>query len=84
MELRIKDGYSYQVMDKLLEVATSSTANMLVKLADSKGFVEISREDAYERGFCKLANWSMPEQDRLYIIDGFILVCLPKDGGPYA
>lgn len=84
MELRIKDGYCYQVMDKLLEVATSSTANLLVKLADSKGFVEISREDAFERGFCELANWSMPEQDRLYIIDGFILVCLPKDGGSYA
>ena len=84
MELRIKDGYCYQVMDRLLDVTTTSTANMLVKMANSKGFVEISREDAFERGFCELANWSMPEYDRLYIIDDFILVCLPKDGGPYA
>lgn len=84
MELRIKDGYCYQVMDRLLEVTTDSTTDMLVKLADSKGFVEISKEHAFERGFCELANWSMPEHDRLYIIDDFILVCLPKDGGPYA
>lgn len=84
MELGIKDGYCYQVVDRLLEVTTTSTANMLVKLADSKGFVEISKEDAYELGFCELSNWSMPKHDRLYLIDDFILVCLPKNGGPYA
>jgi len=83
MELKIKDGYCYQVMDRLLDVTTASTANMLVKLAASKGFAEISKEDAFERGFCELSNWSMQEHDRLYIIDDFILVCLPKDGGSY-
>ena len=55
-----------------------------MKLASSKGAVEVSKEDALDRGFEELANWAMPEHDRLYIIDDFILVCMPKDGGPYA
>ena len=63
---------------------TPNSASMLMKLASSKGAVEVSHDDALDRGFEELANWSMPEYDRLYIIDDFILVCLPKDGGPYA
>lgn len=84
MELRIKEGYCYQVIDRLLDVTTPSTASMLIKLASSKGAVEISQEDAIERGFDELANWSMPEHDLLYVIDDYILVCIPKNGGPYA
>lgn len=84
MELRIKEGYCYQVINNLLDVATPSTARMLMKLASSKGAVEVSQNDALDRGFEELTNWSMPEHDRLYIIDDIILVCLPKDGGPYA
>ena len=84
MELRIKEGYCYQVIDRLLDVTTPSTAIMLIKLASSKGAVEISQEDAIERGFDELANWSMPEHDLLYVIDDYILVCIPKNGGPYA
>ena len=84
MELRIKKGYCYQVINRLLDVTTPSTARMLMKLALSKGAVEVSQNDALDRGFEELANWSIPEHDRLYIIDDFILVCLPKDGGPYA
>ena len=84
MELRIKEGYCYQAINNLLDVTTPSTARMLMKLASSKGVFEVSQDDALDRGFNELANWSMPEYDRLYIIDDFILVCLPKDGGPYA
>lgn len=84
MELIIKEGYCYQVINNLQNVASPSTACMLMKLASSKGAVEVSQDDALERGFEELANWSMPEYDRLYIIDDFILVCLPKNGGPYA
>ena len=84
MELRIEEGYCYQVIDRLLDVTTPSTANMLKKLASTKGTVEISKEDALERGFDELANWSMPEHDKLFVIDDFILVCLPKGGGAYA
>ena len=84
MELRIKERYCYQVINHLLEVTTPATARMLMRMASSKGAVEVSQDEALERGFEELANWSMPEHDRLYIIDDFILVCLPKDGGPYA
>lgn len=84
MDLRINEGYCYQVVDRLLDVTTPTTASMLIKLASSKGAVEISKEDAIERGFDELANWSMPEHDKLYVIDEYILVCIPKNGGPYA
>lgn len=84
MELRIIEGYCYQIIDRLLNVTTTSTASMLKKLASTMGAIEISKEDAIERGFDELANWSMPEHDLLYVIDDYILVCIPKDGGPYA
>jgi hypothetical protein len=84
MDLRIEKGYCYQVINHLLEVTTPSTAKMLMNLVSSKGVVEVSQDDALDRGFEELVNWSMPEYDRLYIIDDFILVCLPKNGGPYA
>lgn len=74
----------HQVIDRLLDVTTPSTANMLRKLAAAKGAVEVSKEDALERGFDELANWSMPEHDKLFVIDDFILVCLPKGGSAYA
>ena len=84
MELRIKEGYCYQVINGLLDVATPSKATMLKKLASTKGATEINRDEALERGFKELANWCMPNYDQLYVIDDFILVCLPKDGGAYA
>ena len=84
MNLRIEEGYCYQPINHLLDVTTPSTARMLMKLASSKGAVEVSQDDALDRGFEELASWSIPEHDSLYLIDDFILVCLPKDGGPYA
>jgi len=84
MNLCIKEGYCYQVIDRLLDVTTSSTANMLRKLASSKGAAKISKKDALERGFYELANWSMPEHDELFVIDDFILICLPKGRAVYA
>ena len=84
MILKIEEGYCYQVIDRLLDVTSPSTARMLNKLASTKGAVEISKGDAIERGFDELANWSMPEHDQLYVIDDYILVCIPKNGGPYA
>lgn len=84
MELVIKEGYCYQVINNLLNVTSPSTANMLMKLASKKGAVEISKEDAMDRGFEELANWSMSDYDRLYLINDFILICLPQKGGAYA
>lgn len=79
MDLRIKEGYCYQVFDRLMDVTTSSTASMLMKLALSKGAVEVSQDYAWEKGFSELANWSIPGHDRLFIINDFVLVCLPKE-----
>jgi hypothetical protein len=84
MELRIKEGYCYQVIDGLLDVTTPSTSNMLNKLALTKGAIEVSKEFAIDRGFDELANWSAPEHDRLFVINDNILVCLPKEVEPYA
>lgn len=84
MVLKIEEGYCYQVIDRLLDVTTPSTARMLSKLATIKGAVEITKGHAIERGFDELANWSMPEHDLLYVIDDYILVCIPKDGSSYA
>ena len=84
MDLRIEKGYCYQAINHLLEVTTPSTVRMLMNLASSTGAVEVSQDEALDRGFEELANWSMPEHDRLYIIDDSILVCLPQNGGAYA
>lgn len=84
MGIGIGKGYCYQVIDRLLDVTTPTTAKMLKKLASTKSVVEISKEDTIERGFVELANWSMPEHDLLYVIDDYILVCIPQNGGPYA
>ena len=81
--MRIKEGYCYQVMDQLLNVTTKSTANMLTKLAATKGAFEIGKDAALDRGFEELSTWSIPEHDQLYIIGNYILVCIPKDGGAY-
>lgn len=84
MKIKIEEGFCFQIIDRLLDVTTPSTANMLRKLASTNGAVEISKEDALERGFDELANWSMPEHDRLFLINENILVCIPKEGGGYA
>lgn len=79
MVLRIEEGYCYQIINKLLDVTTPYKASMLMKLAFSKGAVEVNQDYAMENGFEELANWSIPGHDKLYIIDNFILVCLPKE-----
>lgn len=84
MILRIKEGYCYQFINRLQNVTTPTIANMLTKLATSKGAIIISKEEALERGFEELANWSMPEFDMLYLLNDSILVCLPINGGAYA
>ena len=84
MNLRIEKGYCYQVVNNLMDVTTSASARMLMKLALSKGAIEVSHEYAQDRGFEELVNWSISEHDKLYLIDDFILVCLPKGGGNYA
>lgn len=84
MDLRIGVGFCYQIIDRLLDVTTPSTARMLGQLASNRDVIEISKEEALKQGFDELANWSIPEYDTLYLIDSHILVCVPKEGGAYA
>ena len=84
MELRIEEGYCYQIINRMLDVTTPTTADFLKKLAITRGSIEIKKDEAIDRGFEELANWSMPEHDRLFVIDNFILICIPKVGDCYA
>ena len=83
MELRIEEGYCYQIINRMLDVTTPTTADFLKKLAITRGAIEIKKDEAVDRGFEELANWSMPEHDRLFVIDNFILICIPKVGNCY-
>lgn len=78
MELIIEEGYCYQVLNKMLDIVTPTSAIILRDLASTKGVIEISKEEALKRGFTELANWSMPEQDCLFVINNDILICIPK------
>ena len=69
MELRIEEGYCYQIINKMLDVTTPTAADFLKKLAITRGSIEIKKDEAIDRGFIELANWSMPEHDRLFVID---------------
>lgn len=83
MELRIEEGYCYQIINRMLDVTTPTTADFLKKLSITRGSIEIKKDEAIDRGFEELANWSMPEHDRLFVIDNFILICIPKVGNCY-
>ena len=78
MDLKIREGYCYQVINNLLDVTTPFTAGILMNLASSKGAVEVSQENAENRGFGELVKWSEPETDTLVLIDDNYLVCMPK------
>ena len=78
MDLKIRKGYCYQVINDLLDVTTPSTASMLMKLASSKGAIEVSQEYAENNGFSELVKWLVSESDTLVLIDDNYLVCLPK------
>ena len=83
MELRIEEGYCYQIINKMLDVTTPTAADFFKKLAITRGYIEIPKDEAIDRGFEDLANWSLPEYDRLFVIDNFILVCIPPKADIY-
>lgn len=83
MELRIEEGYCYQIINKMLDVTTPTAADFFKKLAITRGYIEIQKDEAIDRGFKDLANWSLPEYDRLFVIDNFILVCIPPKADIY-
>ena len=83
MELRIEEGYCYQIINKMLDVTTPTAADFFKKLVITRGSIEIQKDEAIDRGFEDLANWSLPEYDRLFVIDNFILVCIPQKADIY-
>ena len=80
MILKIGEGYCYQVINSLMNVTTLATANALMKIAYSKNVRAVDSHEASGMGFEELAEWAIPEKDILYLIDGYILVCMPKGG----
>ena len=79
MKLQISEGNPYQYIDGLFEVANEQSANLLQLWADTKGFYEVSQDEARGMGFSELAEWSKPESDLLYCIDDVVLICLNKN-----
>ena len=79
MVIGIEEGYCYQVLNRLLDVTTATKANMLMKIAKNSSVEELDVQEAYQRGFDELADWTIPETDLLYLIDNLILVCLPRE-----
>ena len=80
MILKIEEGYCYQVINSLMNITTTATANALMKMAYGKNVRAVDCHEANDMGFEELAEWAIPEKDMLYLIDDYILVCLPKGG----
>ena len=74
IRLHIVAGNPYQYIDGVFEVANEQSAGLLQLWADTKGFCELSHDEACGRGFTELADWSKPETDALFCIDDVVLV----------
>ena len=74
IRLHIEAGDPYQYIDGVFEVANEQSASLLQLWADAKGYCELSRNDASDRGFAELAEWAKPETDALFCIDDVVLV----------
>lgn len=81
MEIRIGEGYCYQVINHLLEVTSKRTASVLMRLSKRPCTRIISQEEAFNQGYNELAGWAMPPMgDVLVCINDTILVCVkPED-----
>lgn len=78
MNITIEEGYCYQEINRLVDVTSAAKANALKDMAQSKSVEELDFQEASRRGFEELAEWAIPETDLLYLIDDYILVCVPK------
>ena len=79
MRLLITEGNPYQYINGLFEVANEDSAYLLQLWVDTKGYCEVSHDEACGMGVSELAEWSKPETDILYCINDVVLVCLNKD-----
>ena len=69
----------YQEWECLMDLVEEDIANKLERLANTKGWRKVQINEAKEKGFCELAEWSVPETDVLVMIDDDFLVCLHED-----
>lgn len=80
MEIRIGEGYCYQVIDHLLDVTTNRTASILMRLSERLSTRIISSKEAKNMGYDELAGWAMPSMgDVLVCINDAILVCVKTE-----
>ncbi len=82
--LEIEAGGMYQEWMSLIDLVEEGTAKKLNVIAAQDGWREVLPNEALDMGFEELVNWSKPETDILVLVGDSYLVCLPKDGGPYA
>jgi len=82
--LTIPTGGMYQEWMGLIDLVEEDTAIKLETIAAQKGWRIVFPKEAIDMGFEELVNWSRPETDALVLVGDDYLVCLPKDGGPYA
>ena len=82
--LTIPTGGMYQEWMSLIDLVEEKTAKKLETFAVQKGWRVVLRKEAIDMGFEELVYWSRPETDTLVLVGNDYLVCLPKDGVPYA
>jgi len=82
--LTIPTGGMYQEWMGLIDLVEEDTAIKLETIAAQKGWRIVFPKEAIDMGFEELVNWSRQETDALVLVGDDYLVCLPKDGGPYA
>lgn len=69
----------YEECEHLIGLVEEDTAKRLGGLAQSKGWLEVKREEVLDMGFNELLAWSVPETDMLVLIGEEYLVCLNKN-----
>ena len=74
----------FQEWMNLIDLVEEDTAKKLNVIAVKEGWHVVQPEEALAMGFEELVSWSQPKVDVLVLVGDDYLVCLPKDGGPYA
>ena len=68
MEIRIGEGYCYQVINHLPEVTSKRTASVLMRLSERRCTRIISQEEALDQGYDELVGCAIPSKNDMYVI----------------
>ena len=79
MKLSIKEGYVYQRLNELAEVADKSFSESLMSLAFNSCCEIITKDKAFFMGFEEIANWSASEDKLVFINNSILLCCKESD-----